>query len=176
MRKMNTQKGFTLLELIVYIGIASMVLIMALGTGINLIKSKTHIQSKQEVYSNARNIMYEFQLQIHNAEDMNIGASTLTLNLPGDGTDVIFDTYTKEVTVGGQSVTINKLRMKEGNSEYVDLTTDDVDVVNILFEDRTRSAENQNVKIELTLENVNPGNDPNYDANISLETAVSVRE
>lgn len=170
------------MELIVYIGIASMVLVIALSTSINLFLSDANIQTKQEVYSNARIVTHEFQLQILKADDVILGSSvfltspgTLTLDFPGIGTDVIFDTYTKNVMVVGQSVTIRKLRVKEGSGNYVDLTTDQVTVTNLVFSNRTRSGENKNIKIQLTLEKVNPDGNPTYDASISLETAFSLR-
>ncbi len=177
------KKGFTLIELIVYIGISSIVLVTAVNIAWNLIVSNANSQGKSEVYFNSRFALHQLQLQVRAAEDFITGSSTfgshpgvLTLDYPGEGTDVIFDTYTKNISVGGESVTIRKLRIKEGAADYVDITSDKVDIINFTLHDLTRWSEKTNINIELTIEKVNPGGDPNYDASISLETALSVRE
>ncbi len=177
------QKGFTFIELIVYIAIASMVLVSAVGIGWNLITNEANVIGKQEAYSNARTVMNHFKINIREADDVITGSSTfnthpgvLTLDYPGAGTDVVFDTYTKNVTVGGQATTIRKLRIKEGAAAAVDITSDQVDVTDFTLTNLTRGSESKNINIELTIEKANPGNDPNFDASILVETALSVRK
>ena len=175
--------GFTVIELILYIAIAATVLVTAVNIGWNLITTEANIIGKQEVYMNARTVMNHIQISIREAEDVTTGSSTfdthpgvLTLDYPGSGTDIIIDTYNKEVTAGGQATTIRKLRLKNGPADYLDITTDKVDVTNFVLTNLTRGSENHNINIELTLEKANPSGDPNFDASISLETALSTRE
>lgn len=177
------QNGFTLIELIVYIAISAMVLVTAINIGWNLIISEANVTGKQEVYMSARTIMNQIQISIREADDVITGSSTfgshpgmLTLDYPGGTTDVIFDTYTKSVTIGGLPATVRKLRIKEGSADYVDLTSDKVDITNFTLTNLTRVNEPKNINIELTIQKVNPGNDPNFDASISLETAISIRQ
>lgn len=177
------QNGFTLIELIVYIAISAMVLVTAVNIGWNLIMSEANITGKQEVYMSARMIVNQIQIKIREADDVITGSSTfgshpgiLTLDYPGGGTDIIFDTYTKNVTIGGQSITVRKLRIKEGSADYVDLTSDKVDVTNFTLTNLTRGNESKNINIELTIQRANPSNSPNFDASISLETAISIRQ
>jgi CxxC motif-containing protein (DUF1111 family) len=100
-----------------------------------------------------------------------------TLDYAGSGTDVIIDTYTKDVTLSnGQIVTIRKLRIKEGALAYQDLTSDQVDVSNFVLRNLTKTSERKNINIEVTLEQLNPLNDPNYNTTISVETAISLRQ
>ena len=183
MKIKTDKKGFTLIELIVYVGVSSIMLVIAINMTSNLIVSNASARGKQEVYINARLAMNQLQLKIREAEDVIIGSSTfnshpgiLTLDYPGSDTDVIFDTYTKNVDIGGQTVEIRKLRIKEGTADYVDLTSDKVDLTNLVFTNLTRGSESKNTNIEITLEKINPGSDPDYDASISVETAISIRE
>lgn len=175
--------GFTLIELILYIGIAAMVIVIVVGIGRNVILTNTDTQASREVYMSARLAESKLQEKIRAAEGVVIGSSIfganpgkLVLDYAGSGTDVIFDTYGKIVDVGGLSVAIIKLRMKDGAADYVDLTNDKVSVSNFMLSDLTRASERENVGIELDLEKVNPGDSEELEASISLDTAISVRE
>lgn len=178
------QNGFTLVELIVYIGIASLSLMMILITGQNLISSNIRAQAQRELSVNVRPLMNQLTQSVRNAEDVVTASSTfnahpgaITLDYAGSGTDVIIDTYTKDVTLSnGQIVTIRKLRIKEGALAYQDLTSDQVDVSNFVLRNLTKTTEKKNINIEVTLEQLNPLNDPNYNTTISVETAISLRQ
>jgi type II secretory pathway pseudopilin PulG len=176
--------GFTLVELIVYVGIAALSLMMILITGQNLISSNIRAQAQRELSVNMRPLMNQFTQSVRNAEDIVTASSTfnahpgaITLDYAGSGTDVIIDTYTKDVTLSnGQIVTIRKLRIKEGALAYQDLTSDQVDVSNFVLRNLTKTSERKNINIEVTLEQLNPLNDPNYNTTISVETAISLRQ
>lgn len=177
----KTKKAFSLIELIIYVAIASMVMVAVLQVGLNLIIDRSITQSKRGLYLNARSVMNQLQYEIKAADDVLTGSSTfgsnpgvLTLSFPGNN-DVIFDTYLHDVTIGGQTISITTLRIKEGNSAYVDLTTDKANVTDFTLTNLTRGSESKNINIALTLETTNPGNDTKYDESISLETAVSIR-
>jgi len=181
-KKLKTTKGFTLAELIVYVAIGAVVLVSAVSVAWNILIDQGISQNKREVYMNARTVIHQLQQQIKKADDITTGSCTfdshpgiLTLDFPGGSTDVIFDTYTKDVTVGQQTTTIRKLRIKEGAGDYIDLTSDKVNVTDFVLTNFTRGSEAKNININLTLESTNPDNDPNYAASISLETAVTIR-
>jgi prepilin-type N-terminal cleavage/methylation domain-containing protein len=183
MPKRSAKKGFTLVELIIYIAIASMVLVGAVNVAWNLITANATSDLKRDVYMNARVVTEEFGRQVRGAEDVDTGSSTfganpgvLTLDYPGGNTDKVFDTYNKDVVVGGQIVNITKLRITEGTSDPVDLTNDHVDVGDFTLTDLTQASEPDNVLLELTLDSVNPGGDMKYDVSISVQTSISIRQ
>lgn len=182
MSKQTNIKGFTLIELIVYLAIAATFLVTAIGTGINIITDQQQFQDKREVYSNARLAIEEITKQIQSADDVVVNSSTfnsnpgtLFLDFPGTTNDILIDTYQQSVTIGGLSTTITKLQITEGNSTPIDLTTNQVNVTNFTLENLTRNTEAKNININLTIATTNPGNDPDYDQSISLETAASIR-
>jgi hypothetical protein len=183
MQLKSKKNGFSLMELIVYVAVSSLVLVTAVNIGVNLLLADANSFAKREVYYNARLVANQIQYQVRGADDVIVSSSVfgmnpgvLTLDYPGEGTDVIIDTYSKDVTVGGQVTTITKLRIKEGEAGYVDLTSDSVSVTNFTIINMTRGTESKNIKIGLEIKRANPGNDPKYDASISMETALSIRK
>jgi len=183
MKNILKNKGFTLLELIIYIAIASVVLVSAIGIGWNIMIEEERSANKRELYMDARGLVGQMTRDIRGAEDVIVGDSTfdvhpgvLSLDYPGGNTDKIFETYSKSVTVGGESVDITKVKYTDGMNDVVALTSDRVDVTNFVVTNMTRGSENPNIKIDITLESVNPGGDPILDASITIETAVSLRQ
>ena len=175
MKKKAQKKGFTLIELVIYIGIASLVIVTATELAVSATRAQTKSQELHEIHMNARLVMNQVALNIKEAEDVFIGLSTfetnpgvIVLDYPGSGTDVIIDTYEKDITIGGQIVTIRKLRIKEGSSDYIDLTNDKIEVINFFLTDMTRDDEPDNINVQLTL--------GTNDSDISTETSVSLRQ
>ncbi|MDP4008574.1 MAG: prepilin-type N-terminal cleavage/methylation domain-containing protein [Candidatus Peregrinibacteria bacterium] len=176
-------KGFTLIELIIYVAIASGVLVSVITFAWAVIGSGVKVDVSSELTQNGRFVLEKITQEIHAAEDVVIGSSTfgvspgvLTLDLSGPNTDVVFDTYAKDVTVGGQVISITKLRMQDGTDPAVDITSDKVNLTNFVLTNLTRDTEPANINIEITLVHITTGEDPLRDRNLSFETAVSIRE
>lgn len=179
---MINKRGFTLIELLIYIAIASVVFIFAFNSGWSVFKASNHVSVRQDVYTNARIIANQFQKYVHGANGIltgtsifNVSPGALALDYPGVGTDIIFDTYTKEVTVGGIPVTITKMRIKEGSAAYIDLTNDKINVSNFVVKNFSRGG-TKTVQISLTLDRVNPDNNPDFSASGSFTTSLTLRQ
>jgi len=174
-------KAFTLIELIIYIAILATVLVSTVGILWNVIGGSVRVSSSTEISYSARLVLDNITRAGRGASDVLTGSSTFgshpgVLVFGSAGGDITFDTTTKNITVGGQSVTIRKLRMKTGAGEPIDLTSDKVDVTNFIVKNRTRGTEPKNVKVEVTLASVNPGQDPARNKTLSFETAISIRK
>ncbi len=174
-------KAFTLIELIVYIGILSIVLVSAIGFLWNIIGGSVRVSASAELTYSARLVLDNITYAGRGAHDVLTANSTLdshpgVLVFENTGGDVTFDTATKDIIVGGQNVTIRKLRMKTGTGSPIDLTSDKVDVTDFVVKNRTRGTEPKNVKVEVALAFVNPGQDLARDQTLSFETAVSIRK
>ena len=87
----------------------------------------------------------------------------------------VFDTYTKNVVIGGKSVDIRKLRLTE-NDNPVDLTSDHVNVKNFVLSSLAQGDGPESLEIYLTLSSVNPSQDPLYDYALDIRTNVTVRK
>ena len=105
MKNPNTKKGFTLVETIIYVAIASMLLVTVINAAWSMILSNSNTTGKIDTYYYSRLLMQEIQQQIKGADDLIAESSVfaihpgvLALDYPADN-DVIIDTYTKEITV-----------------------------------------------------------------------------
>lgn len=174
-------KAFTLIELILYIAILAIVLVSTIGILWNVIGGSVRVSSSTELSYSARLILDNITRTGRGANDVLIASSTFdshpgVLVFENPGGNITFDTAVKNITVGGQSLTIRKLRMKTGAGSPIDLTSDKVDVTNFVVKNRTRGMEPKNAKVEVTLAFVNPGQDPARNKILSFETAVSIRK
>ncbi len=178
------RQGFTLFEIIVYLGISTVLLFSILQIGQNFIRANIKSQLERSISENGRLAFHQLSLKIRGADDVTTAGSTfnvhpgvVTLDYPGTGTDVIFNTYLKTLTLAnGTTYTIRKLQMKDGTANYQDLTNDEVDVTNFVVRNLTQSSEPNNLEIELTVNAINPGNAADYNLTASWETAISLRK
>lgn len=182
LQKTSNNQGFTLVELIVYVGITSIVLISLISFSWNVSGSSTRIQVNNELTQNGRLVLEQITQKTQAADDIDTGNSTfdddsgvLVLDYGGVN-DVTFDTYNKNVTIGGQSTFITKIRMQVGANPAVDLTSDKIHVSKFYFQNYTQSTEAKNTHFELTMEYANPGDDPRRNQSFNFQTAISVRE
>ena len=166
-------KSFTLVELIIYIALVALVAIVAVSFAWNIINARIKNQAYQEAQQNLRFGLEKITQAIRGADDASISDSVLTLNYPTK--DIILDVAAKTINLGGQDVEIHKLRITDGPSDPEALTSDKVDVTNFILTNLTQGSEPKNIKIELTIKYVNPSQDPKWEAEISSETASSVR-
>jgi len=173
-------KGFTLVETIIYIAIVSIFFWVALGFFWQMKQAETTGSISREVKENTAQVIELFRQAVRNGENVNEGASqfgidpgSLTLVYPGGNR--VFDTYEKSVTIGGVSVDVRKLRLTYGGQSY-DLTSDRVDVDQFLLSNFTQGAEPNVVQMEFQLSNVNPGGDPDYDESLSARITANVRQ
>lgn len=158
-------------------------MVAAIGVSLNVVERNVSVKGSQEVYGNARLTMNSITRAIRGALDINTGSSTFASH-PGvlslkysasSQDDVIINTYTRSVSVGGIATTIRTLRMKEGQGAYQDLTSDSIDVTNFVLRNLSRGTA-KIVNAEITFRRINVSGDSEYDASVSLETAVGLRQ
>ena len=177
--EIRNEKGFTLVETIIYIAIVSVFFWTALGFFWQMKLTETVGSISREIKENTAQVVEQFRQTVRNGEDVNEGVSQFGVN-PGllslvySGGIRVFDTYTKIITVGGESVSIKKLRLTHGGTSY-DLTSDQVDVDQFLLTNLTQVSGPDTVQLEFQLSFVNPGDDPNYDESLSAQITAHVR-
>ncbi len=161
----NDQAGFTLVEVIIYIAVSSVMLIIVVSfvRHILLVRNKVTILSK--VQQNARYAMTRMVKEVRYADDLEVvDQNTLRLSV-GDPlrNPLYFDLQ------GGV------LYMKEGLGDFVAITGNDVKVGDVLFEDRTTPNSADIVKITLTISHPDASVSPDSQATINLDTYVAKR-
>ncbi|MBI5413189.1 hypothetical protein HZA42_02455 [Candidatus Peregrinibacteria bacterium] len=174
-------KAFTFIEIIIYIAVIAIVLVSAMRILWDVIGGSVRVSASTEIAYSARLVLDNITRAGRGANDVLTASSTFgthpgVLVFSNTGGDITFDTAAKNIIIGGQSVTIRKLRMKTGAGLPIDLTSDKVDVTNFVVKNRTRGTEPKNVKVEVTLAYVNPGQDIARSRTLSFETAVSIRK
>ena len=171
--------GFTLLELIIYIGISTIVIMATFSFFFMLVGDKI----KQERITHVDN-MGQFilkKISYHTKRAAAIDLTTAYHASPGKlvlnyiaNPQIIFDTYQKQIMIGGAPVTITKLRMKTGLNPADDLTSDEVTVVNYAIENVSNGGSIA-AQINLTLQSVNSGNIKPYEVNYQWSETIALR-
>lgn len=178
---LNLNKGSTLIELIIYTALVSLIAVVVIGFAWNIINARIKNEVYQEVEQNLRFGMEKITQAIREADDIstadsifNVSPGKLTLEYPNK--DMIFDVSAKIINIGGQNVEIHKLRIKDGNNDPKDLTSNKVDIINFKLTNLTRGSEPKNIKIDLTIRHVNPTQNLKWAAEILSETTASIRK
>ena len=173
-------RGFTLVEFLIYIGMVTFVLISSITFAWILINDQTKSESLAEVNDNGSFILNKISYYtkrvdtIDNQTIYDTNPGKLVLNYASNP-QIIFDTYQKQVTLGDIAVNITKLRMKEGVNPAVDITSDRVDVTNFIITDFSKTGATT-IKVDLTLETVNPSKSKAYEAQNSWTTSITIRK
>ena len=150
MKKENT-KGFSLIEMVVYVSILAIVFVVVINTLLIISRSYSSIKVSLDINNSATVSVERIIGEIRKANSVNLIQSTfdsnpgrLVLNTTDDaGALLIVDFYLEN----------NTLKLKEGGLFSGDLTSD-VDVTNLVFR-RITNETSEAVKIEMELSNGN---------------------
>jgi len=128
MRKI-VQKGFTMVELLVIIGITGMIMVAIVGIMLQTFKAKTKMAWNEEIESNGTWIMAEIRKNILDASGINMvcGAtpsnSIEMVSLKGDG-EVTTITCTDNASIASNSANLLKSTLRVSNcSNFVTCET-----------------------------------------------------
>ena len=165
--------------MIVYVGIFSIIITIIMQLSLQVQFAGVRTSLANEINENASQAMQHMIATLREAEVLSPADSIFDQH-PGkfaiDGAQfIVFDTYEKEVQLGGESVTIRKLRKVEDGSAF-DLTTDHADVSDFQIKNLSHGGQPATLQIFLELSSVNPVNDPNFEKNLPLRTTVSLRQ
>jgi prepilin-type N-terminal cleavage/methylation domain-containing protein len=166
--KFMQNRGFTLIELLLYIAIISLVLVSVTGFFWNVVSGNIKENSYQEVQQNGRFVMTKITQEIKKA----IGINSPTLGSSANSLSLIMSDSNLNPTVF--DVSGGKLRITQGASVPIELTTDQVVVSNLQFTNLSYLNTPGTLRVEMALENLNPSGKNEYRASIDLKTSVSL--
>ena len=165
------KKWFTLIEFVIYIGIAGTALVVTGAIGLNILFGKAKLGAVGEVSYNARFAMEKISERVRNAQAINspaIGTSGTSLSLKMADTrknPTVFD------------VVNNRIRIKEGSSGIpTELISDETNVASLLFSNVSYVNTPGAVRVELSLEHVNLSGRPEYNASGTFYTNANIRK
>src|SRR3990167_10720956 len=88
MRKLKTDRGFTFIEIILYVSIVSIILVALVPFAWNVIGGSVKSSAEQEVNSQARFISERIKYEVRNADGINsVAAASISLDPPGTSND-----------------------------------------------------------------------------------------
>lgn len=158
------QTGFTIIELIIYIGVIGLVLTAVTVFGVDLIKSKNKTELLRETQENARYIMSRLSYDIRWSNRI-IGLE--------EG-EIIIETNEGEIKYYlDQGALLNQAVFVEKNGLISQLTSDAVNIDSLQFTKTTGSCEAVSVEIEVTGYPVSSRAENNV--NFRLQTTASPR-
>lgn len=163
------QQGFTLLQMILYIGLLSVIVFAAAQVLITLLESREKARVIAEVESEGAYVMELMAQTIRNAEAVAVpvaggSASSLTLDVVA----VADDPTVFAVSSGALTIT-------EGVASAVDLTSSQVTVDTFTVETLTTTDSYGSVRITLTLSYNSSIGRHEYDYTETFTTAASIR-
>jgi Tfp pilus assembly protein PilW len=170
------QRGFTLIEFLVYSAIIVVVGVISVEFIINIYSGKAKAQAYFEVQENARLAMERITQEIHGARA--IGASNFGVNLAATpGAKLSLDMRDASLNPTEFDVAGSALRIKQGAAGPYELTNNQVRVTNLVFRNfSSPDGRSKNIGIELTIEYVNPSGLPEWQASVSLRSAVELKD
>ena len=167
--KTSFKAGFTMIELLLYTSLASL-LLLAISIFISLtLESRIKNQTMADVEEQGSQAMQIISQTIRNSAGINspnqgISSPTLSLNVP----DV-----SKSPTIFDQSSGI--LRIKEGNLAPVSLISSRITISNLTFQNLTRTGTKDIIRIQMTISYVNNNSRNEYDYHKTFYTSASLR-
>ena len=160
--------GFTLIEFSIYITIIAVILTLIIGLLWDVILGNIKESAYQEVQENARFALTKVSQEIKKATGVNNPnpgetANSLSLAMASSVSDpTVID------------VADGKLRITKGVSSPQELTTDLVTVSNLQFSNLSYSDTPGTIRIEMTIEHINPANRIEYQALLTLKSTFSL--
>lgn len=162
-------KGFTLIELIIYITIVSGVLIVFLNFGWEVINGNIKSQSMREVQQNSRFAMQKITENIFSAKGVNFplyGELNNYLSLEMEDPDLNPTLF---------ELNGDKLIITQGINGPYSLTNDRVKVASLEFINLSYLDTPGTIKIKISIKHINENNLNQYEAFLSTEDTISLR-
>jgi len=161
-------KGFTLIEFLIYIAIVSSILVLMSGFLWNIVFGDIKENAYQEVQQNGRFALTKISQEIKKATGINnppAGSSANSLSL------VMADPPLNPTVF---DVADGKLRITQGTAGPYELTSDAVIVSNLQFTNLSYLNTPGTIRIEISIEYLNPSGRMEYQASINLKSTVSL--
>ncbi|MCA9388200.1 prepilin-type N-terminal cleavage/methylation domain-containing protein [Candidatus Berkelbacteria bacterium] len=171
LRPQKLEKGFTLIEMILYVGIAAVILLGVSIFSLQMLQSREKQRTIAEVEQAGLATMEAITQTIRNAEAITVPAqgsssASLTLDVVAASDDpTVFDLS------GGV------IRSKKGASAQVDLTSGSIITASgLTFKNLSRNNTEGTVRVEFTLTRVNPASRNEFDYSKTFYGSASLRQ
>ena len=183
MYKFQTSKGFTLIEILIYISILLVMMALLSNLVIWMIGVKNQTRAERETQQIARYVMEKLTQDIRSASSVDLNRSqfdqdpgTLLLNID-DSTSAIYTVDDNEVLfyLRGDPDVIGSMSTQQILAEAEPLITADTKIKSLIFSYIAPENGPPNIHISLSLDYKTTSTKPLYQASIDLESTISLR-
>jgi prepilin-type N-terminal cleavage/methylation domain-containing protein len=164
----NLQKGFTFIELIIYVAIVSVMISSLIGFAWNIILGGAKSATQQEVSANARYISERIKYEIRNSFGINSLSSTQIVLCETSGSCA-----TNPTTI---SFTSPNIAIQKNGAAAVNLNSSDISVTSLAFTNNTSSDnKTENISFTFSVTSAYTGNRQEYQYTVNLRSSAEVR-
>ncbi|MFC1645112.1 PilW family protein [Patescibacteria group bacterium] len=170
LKNIKTKKGFTLVELLLYVSIASAMMFSLVAFAMMTVESNVKNQAVIDVEQQGVQIMQLVKQVIRNSEGINspaqgVSSGTISMDVVNVGDDpTIFD------------VSSGVFRITEGVGSAIDITNSRVTVSGLSFYNLSRTDTPGVVRIQFTITHNNPEGRNEYDYSKTFYGTASLRQ
>ena len=173
--KKNSQEGFTLIELILYVSIVSIITTSLILFGVKIVEENNKNRTEQEVYAAARYLSERIKYEIHNANSINIASSDFDLNLATNPWKKLSLAQTAPNDPTIIDVSGGKARITQGAGSALNLNSTETTVTNLTFTNYTSGdGKTENVALALTVNSSLVGSHE-YTESVTVRSTAEVR-
>ena len=169
------QKGFTLLEVLIYIGVLGIIVVAVSSYFLWSIQASTKVKVIGETLDNARRTMEIMVYEIREAESIYTETSIFDFH-PGQ-----LSLETKKYLPEGENTTYidfylseGKLCLKKESQSPICFTSERVEVTSLVFS-QIGNSNLPSIQIDLSVDYRNPTGRPEYQAQVNLRNVASFR-
>ncbi len=170
MVRVHTSKGYTLIELLLYVGISAGVLLVSTFFLQALLESRIKNQTIDEVEQQGLQVIHLITQTIRNAENITApttGNSSSSLTL--DVSDIVDDPTIFDMAS-------STIQITEGSGSAISLTNSRVTASSLLFENLSRSDTPGSIRVSFILTHVNVSGRQEYEFSKTFYASASVRQ
>jgi len=167
-------RGFTLIEFIVYIGIVGVVLLVAGAITLNIFYGKAKLTAVEEVSQNARFAVEKIAYTIRNAQAVDspsVGVSAATLELEMLNNSIEFEADDDQI-----KMTESTGRGQDKIKTSFIITSDEVKITSLQFANLSYSDTPGTVRVQMTIEYNNPSGRQEREYSKTFYTTANVRK
>lgn len=165
------RKAFTLIEVIIYIALSSVVIVSIMTFSIHMIYTGEKTIIRHEAEQNAYFVLQRIIDEIRSAKDLNINSSDFGNN-PGVLSLSKKDAE-KNPTVFNVSDSI--IRIQQGSKSPLPLLPDNIQITNLVFTNLSIANKTKTIRIQLTLRHKNADSSNMADVTVSVEGSAVIR-
>lgn len=170
MHKFFGQKGFTLLELLLYIATSAAILLIISGFLSVLLRARIKNQTVADVESQGQAVMRVITQTIRNSALVNSPAQGASL------TSLSLNTYTPISSPTIIDLSAGTLRIKEGAAAEIPITNSRVVVSGVSFQNLSRTGSPGTIRVQFTLTRINLSGRSEYDYTKTFTSSASLRQ